>query len=52
LKDLVTNSEVNFEGKFISGSLENKQLKRLPMDQGFWFEWEAFHPATEVFSIK
>ena len=22
------------------------------MDQGFWFEWVAFHPETEVFSIK
>ena len=52
LIDQVTNSEVNFDGKFILGPLENKQLKRLPMDQGFWFEWVAFHPETEVFSIK
>ncbi len=44
LIDKVTNSEVNFDGKFISGPLENRQLKRLPMDQGFWFEWVAFHP--------
>jgi hypothetical protein len=52
LIDKITNSEVNVDGKFISGPLENKQLKRLPMDQGFWFEWVAFHPETEVFSIK
>ena len=52
LIDQVTNSEVNFDGTFISGPLENKQLKRLPMDQGFWFEWVAFHPETEVFYIK
>jgi hypothetical protein len=52
LIDQVTNSEVNFEGTFISEPLENKQLKRLAMDQGFWFEWASFHPATEVFSIK
>jgi Protein of unknown function (DUF3179) len=52
LIDKITNSELNFDGKFISGPLENKQLKRLPMDQGFWFEWVAFHPETEMFSIK
>jgi S-adenosylmethionine synthetase len=52
LIDNRTNSKVNFDGKFILGPLENKQLKRLPMDQGFWFEWVAFHPETEVFSIK
>jgi hypothetical protein len=52
LIDKITNSEVNFDGKFILGPLENKQLKRLPMDQGFWFEWITFHPETEVFSIK
>jgi hypothetical protein len=41
-----------FDGKFINGQLQDKQLKRLAMDQGFWFEWTAFHPETEVFSIK
>ena len=52
LIDRITGSVLNFDGKFISGQLENKQLKRLPMDQGFWFEWIVFHPETEVFSIK
>ena len=52
LRDIVTDNEVNFDGEFISGPFENKQLKQLPMDQGFWFEWVAFHPATEIFSIK
>ena len=42
LIDKVTNSELNFEGKFIKGQLQDIQLKRLPMDQGFWFEWVAF----------
>ena len=45
----ITGSELNFDGKFINGQLEDKQLNRLPMDQGFWFEWVAFHPETEVF---
>ncbi len=52
LIDKVTNSELNFEGKFIKGQLQDIQLKRLPMDQGFWFEWVAFHPETEVYQLK
>jgi hypothetical protein len=32
LRDIVTDSEVNFNGKFISGPFENKQLKSLAMD--------------------
>jgi len=52
LIDTITGSEVNFDGKFINGALQGKQLKRLAMDQGFWFEWVAFHPETEVFSVK
>ncbi|HSF49638.1 MAG TPA: DUF3179 domain-containing protein [Nitrososphaeraceae archaeon] len=52
LIDKVTDSELNFEGNFINGQLKDKQLNRLPMDQGFWFEWAAFHPETEVFAIN
>jgi len=52
LIDRVTDSELNFDGKFINGQLQDKQLKQLAMDQSFWFEWAAFHPETEVFSIK
>ena len=52
LIDKVTSSELNFDGKFIKGQLKDKQLNRLPMDQGFWFEWAVFHPETEVFSTN
>ncbi|MGI9010312.1 MAG: DUF3179 domain-containing protein [Nitrososphaeraceae archaeon] len=52
LIDRITGSELNFEGKFTNGQLQDKQLERLAMDQGFWFEWAAFHPETEVFSIN
>lgn len=31
------------------GRLESKQLKRLSFDQGFWFEWVAFLPETEMY---
>ncbi|MGI9009833.1 MAG: DUF3179 domain-containing protein [Nitrososphaeraceae archaeon] len=51
LIDRATGSELNFDGQFTNGQLKDKQLKRLAMDQGFWFEWAAFHPETEVFSI-
>lgn len=50
LFDSVTGSGLTFEGNFISGPLQNEQLKRIPIDPGFWFEWVAFHPETTVYS--
>ena len=47
--DLQTNSEWNYDGISISGELEGIQLNRLPFNPGFWFEWVAFHPDTEVY---
>jgi hypothetical protein len=47
--DEQTGSEWNFEGKAISGQMKGKQLTRLPFDEGFWFEWVAFHPKTEIY---
>jgi hypothetical protein len=48
--DNQTGSEWNFDGKSINGDLSGKTLSRLPFDEGFWFEWVAFHPKTEVYS--
>ena len=48
--DKQTGSVWNFEGKAISGQMKGKQLTRLPFDEGFWFEWVAFHPKTEIYS--
>jgi hypothetical protein len=47
--DKLTGSLWNFEGKAISGQMKGKQLTRLPYDEGFWFEWVAFHPKTELY---
>ena len=47
--DTQTGSLWNFEGKAISGQMKGKQLTRLPFDEGFWFEWVAFHPKTELY---
>jgi hypothetical protein len=49
IKDRQTSSEWTFEGLAISGPLQGKQLNRLPFNPGFWFEWVAFHPKTEVY---
>jgi hypothetical protein len=47
--DKQTGSEWNFEGKAISGQMKGKQLTRIAFDEGFWFEWVAFHPKTEIY---
>ena len=49
LVDIQTNSEWNYDGLGISGQYEGKQLERLPIEPGFWFEWVAFHPQTLVY---
>ncbi len=47
--DTQTNSEWNYDGLAISGEFGGKQLERLPIEPGFWFEWIAFHPETLVY---
>jgi hypothetical protein len=49
LVDKQTRSEWNFDGRATDGQMKGKQLVQLPFDQGFWFEWTAFHPATELY---
>jgi hypothetical protein len=49
--DKQTGSVWNFEGKAISGQMKGKQLIRLPFDEGFWFEWVAFHPKSALYSV-
>ena len=46
--DTQTSSIWNFEGEAIEGEMKGKQLIRLPFDEGFWFEWVAFHPETSL----
>ena len=47
--DLQTSSVWSYDGIAISGELEGLELNRLPFNPGFWFEWIAFHPDTEVY---
>ena len=47
--DTKTNSEWNYDGVAVSGDLVGTKLNRLSFNPGFWFEWVAFHPQTEVY---
>jgi len=47
--DLQTSSEWSYDGIAISGELEGVEMNRLPFNPGFWFEWVAFHPETEIY---
>jgi hypothetical protein len=48
--DKQTGSQWDFEGISINGPLKGKQLLRLPFDEGYWFEWIAFHPNSKIYS--
>jgi hypothetical protein len=50
ITDKQTGSEWNFEGIAVNGKMKGKQLLRLSFDEGFWFEWVAFHPQTQIYS--
>ena len=47
--DLQTKSEWSYEGIAVSGPLKGTKLIRMAIDPGFWFEWAAFHPDTDLF---
>ncbi len=49
LIDKQTGSEWSFDGVAVSGTLQGKQLNRITFNPGFWFEWVAFHPNTEIY---
>ena len=49
ITDTTTKSEWSYDGIAISGPLEGNKLTRMSIEPGFWFEWIAFHPETEVF---
>ena len=50
IMDKQTGSEWNFDGVAANGQMKGKQLIRLPFDEGFWFEWAAFHPQTMIYA--
>ncbi len=48
LADVNTGSEWTFAGVAVSGPLEGRRLERLPFLEEYWFDWKAYHPATDV----
>jgi Protein of unknown function (DUF3179) len=49
ITDKQTGTEWNFDGEAVNGTLKGTHLTRLPFDEGFWFEWVAFHPRTALY---
>lgn len=49
LVDIQTNSEWNYDGNAVSGPMKGKNLERMSIHPGFWFEWVAFHPDTLLY---
>ena len=45
-----TGGAWNFDGEAIDGEMKGTKLTRLPFDEGYWFEWTAFHAETELYS--
>ena len=50
LVDLETGSEWDFRGEAVAGPLEGRRLVRVPFLEEYWFDWQTFHPATDVFA--
>lgn len=49
MTDRQTGSVWGFDGVAMKGEMTGKRLQRLPLDQGFWFTWIAFHPGSELY---
>jgi len=49
MTDSETGSLWGFDGVAVDGEMTGRRLQRLSFDQGFWFEWVAFHPKTQLY---
>lgn len=47
--DAETGSDWDFSGRAVRGPLAGRQLRQLPMRKEYWFDWQAYHPATEIY---
>ena len=47
--DEATLSEWNFDGCAISGEMKGKCLNRIDALKDFWFDWQHYHPNTEIY---
>jgi hypothetical protein len=51
LIDAETGTEWDFTGKGITGQLNAKQLKQVPVLLDYWFDWKNYHPTTFVYDL-
>jgi hypothetical protein len=51
LVDAETESEWDFTGKAISGTLAGKQLTKIPVLNDYWFDWKAYNPNTTIYQL-
>jgi uncharacterized protein DUF3179 len=51
LVDAETGSEWDFTGKATGGSLSGLQLRKIPILNDYWFDWQTYHPQTLVYEL-
>jgi Protein of unknown function (DUF3179) len=52
IMDKQSGSIWSLDGIATNGPMKGKHLTRLPYDEGFWFEWVAFHPDTALYQVR
>ena len=51
LVDLLSGTRWSFAGEGIEGPLAGRRLTRVPFLLDYWFDWQAYHPGTEVYRV-
>ena len=51
LVDAETGSEWDFTGKATAGPLAGRQLKKIPVLNDYWFDWQTYNPKTMIYQL-
>ncbi len=51
LVDLLSGTEWNFAGDAVRGPLTGRRLTRVTFLLDYWFDWQTYHPDSEVYSV-
>ena len=51
LTDARTGSVWDFAGRAVAGPLAGRELKKVPLLKDYWFDWKAYNPRTQVYTI-
>jgi len=51
LVDAESQSEWDFSGKAITGQLNGRQLKKIPVLSDYWFDWKNYHENTALYEL-